>query len=177
MLQEYVAACPPHGMDEWLILQSFYNGLTPSSRDHLDASVGGAFFSMTIRGATDLIEKMVSIMGWSGKRLQTRERGMHTVKETETLAANLDLLMKRLDDQEKNMKQGTVKALDSHITCEVCGNTGHPASLDCPEIREEVMFITITTTRGTIHKEVNGGTSLALTSKEVTTVISTTSPA
>ena len=36
------------------------------------------------------------------------------------LAAKLDLLMKRLDERanEKEM-QGTIKAMDSHMTCEV----------------------------------------------------------
>jgi hypothetical protein len=82
-------------MDDWLILQNFYNGLTPMSRDHLDTAVGGDFFSKTVRGAIDLIEKMVSNMGWSEERLQTRQRGMHTVKEMEMLAAKIDLLMKR----------------------------------------------------------------------------------
>ncbi|XP_066160372.1 uncharacterized protein [Oryza sativa Japonica Group] len=71
-LQEYVAACPHHGMDDWLILQNFYNGLTPMSRDHLDAFVGGAFFSKTVQGAVELIGKMVSNVGWSEERLQTR---------------------------------------------------------------------------------------------------------
>jgi hypothetical protein len=52
-------------MDDWLILQSFYNGLTPSSMDHLDVVAGGTFFSMTVRAAIDLIKKMVSNMGWS----------------------------------------------------------------------------------------------------------------
>ena len=64
---------------------------------------------------------------------------MHTVKETELLAAKLDLLMKRLDDHEKR-PQGTVKALDSHITCEVCGGTSHSGN-DCPETREEAMYM------------------------------------
>jgi hypothetical protein len=64
---------------------------------------------------------------------------MHTVKETELLAAKLDLLMKRLDDHDKR-PQGTVKALDSHVTCEVCGNTGHSGN-DCPETREEAMYM------------------------------------
>nr|CAE05396.1 OSJNBa0022F16.20 [Oryza sativa Japonica Group] len=64
---------------------------------------------------------------------------MHTVKETELLAAKLDLLMKRLDDHEK-WPQGTVKALDSHVTCEVCGNTGHSGN-DCPETHEEAMYM------------------------------------
>ncbi|XP_066163392.1 uncharacterized protein [Oryza sativa Japonica Group] len=138
-LQEYVAACPHYGMDDWLILQNFYNGLTPMSRDHLDTAAGGAFFSKTVQGAVELIEKMVSNMGWSEERLQTCQRGMHTVKETELLAAKLDLLMKCLDNHEKR-PQGTVKALDSHVTCEVCGGTGHSGN-DCPETREEAMYM------------------------------------
>ena len=109
------------------------------SHDHLDAAAGGAFFSKTVQGAVELREKMVSNMGWSEERLQTRQRGMHTVKETELLAAKLDLLMKRLDDHEK-WPQGTVKALDSHVTCEVCGGMGHSGN-DCPETREEAMYM------------------------------------
>lgn len=93
-LQEYVAAYPHNGMDDWLIHQSFYNWLTPTSRDHLDASAGGVFFSKTIRGAVELIEKIVSNMGWSEERLQSRQRGMHTIKETKMLTAKLNLLMK-----------------------------------------------------------------------------------
>jgi hypothetical protein len=65
---------------------------------------------------------------------------MHTVKEIEMLAAKLDLLMKKLNDQEKAKPQATVKALDSHITCEVYGNTGHSRN-DCPETHEETMFM------------------------------------
>jgi len=60
-LQEYILACPHHGMDEWLMLQSFYNGLTTTSRAHLDAAAaGGAYLDLTIAKATALIEKMVS---------------------------------------------------------------------------------------------------------------------
>ncbi len=82
---------------------------------------------------------MVSNMGWSEEQIQTRQRGMHIVKETELLAAKLDLLMKRLDDHKKR-PQGTVKALDSHVTCEVCGGTGHSGN-DCLETREEAMYM------------------------------------
>jgi len=59
-LQEYILAYPHHGMDEWLMLQSFYNGLTTTSRAHLDAAAGGAYLDLTIAKATALIEKMVS---------------------------------------------------------------------------------------------------------------------
>ncbi|XP_052137335.1 uncharacterized protein LOC127755699 [Oryza glaberrima] len=100
---------------------------------------GGAFFFKTVRGAIDLIEKIVSNMSWSEEGVQTRQRGMHTVKETEMLATKLELLMKRLDDHEKR-PQGTVKALDSHFMCEICGKMGHSGN-DCPETREEAMYM------------------------------------
>ena len=54
------AACPYHGMDKWLVLQSFYNGLTLTSRAHIDASAGGSFLDLTITKAKALVEKMVS---------------------------------------------------------------------------------------------------------------------
>ena len=79
-LQEYILACPHHEMDNWLILQNLYNGLTQTTRDHVDAAAGGAFFSLTIERAIALIEKMVSNQGWSDDRLQPCQRGMHTVK-------------------------------------------------------------------------------------------------
>ena len=67
---------------------------------------------------------------------------MHTVKETDMLATKIDLLMKRLEEraQDKDALMGTVQAMDSHMTCEICGNVGHSGN-DCPETREEATFI------------------------------------
>ena len=58
-LQEYILACPHHGMDKWLVLQSFYNGLTTTSRANIDAAAGGAFLDLTIAKAKELVKKMV----------------------------------------------------------------------------------------------------------------------
>jgi hypothetical protein len=69
--QEYILACPHHGMDKWLILHSFYNGMTLTARGHIDVATGGAFFSLTIVEATKLIEKMVSNQGWSDTTCKT----------------------------------------------------------------------------------------------------------
>ena len=64
-LQEYIIAYRHHGMDEWLILLSFYNGLVTTSRAHIDAATGGSFLDMTITEAKAMVEKMVSNQGWS----------------------------------------------------------------------------------------------------------------
>jgi len=58
-LNEYIRACPHHEIDEWLIIQGFYHGLTGMACSHLDASAGGAFLQKNVKDAKDLIEKMV----------------------------------------------------------------------------------------------------------------------
>jgi hypothetical protein len=68
-LQEYILACLHHRMENWLVIQNFYNGLTPMSRGHIDDAAVGAFLSLTINGATILIEKMVSNQWWGDERL------------------------------------------------------------------------------------------------------------
>jgi hypothetical protein len=75
-------------------------------------------------------------------RLLPRTKGMHTNKETDVLAAKLDLLIKRMDDQEKSreLTLRPVHAMDSHFTCKICGNGGHLGN-DCPKTREEVAFL------------------------------------
>jgi hypothetical protein len=143
-LQEYILAYPHHGMDEWLILQSFYNMLTPTSRTHINAAAKGAFFDLTIAKATTLVEKMISNQGWSEERHQPRIKGMHTIKGTDMLAAKMDLLLKRLDERAKFKEHmnnyALVQAIDSHSASEVCGNGGHLGN-DCPKTREDAAFI------------------------------------
>ena len=139
-LQEYILACPHHGMDEWLMIQSFYNGLTTTSRAHLDAAAGGAFLDLTIAKAKELVEKIVSNQGWSDERLQTRTKGMHTVKETDMIATKLDLLIKKMEEGSKQPIHAPVCAMGSHFTCEVCGNDGHSGN-DYPETCEDCTYL------------------------------------
>ena len=78
-------------MEDWLVLQNFYEGLTAMSKGHVDAVAGGAFLSLTIARATALIEKMVANQSWGeGRKTQ---RGSQSTKETELLAAKIDLLL------------------------------------------------------------------------------------
>ena len=101
-------------MHSWLILQNFYNGLTQSSRNHVDVAEGGAFFSLTIERATALIEMMVSNQGWSDDCLQPRQRGKHSIKETDMLAMKIDLLLKKFEDYSQDKAQmQTLQALES----------------------------------------------------------------
>jgi len=42
-LQEDIRACPHHGIEEWLLVQGFYHGLTGVARSQLDVAGGSAF--------------------------------------------------------------------------------------------------------------------------------------
>jgi hypothetical protein len=124
-------------MHRWFLIQTFYHGLKCTSREHLDAATRGAFFSLQVPVAKELLEKMVANQGWDGDRLQARTHGVHQVDGINMIAAEMDLLMKKLE-ASSNME--TTKIMDAHMTCEVCGNVGHSGN-DCLEIREEASFI------------------------------------
>jgi uncharacterized coiled-coil protein SlyX len=124
-------------MHGWFLIQTLYHGLKRTTREHLDAAAGGAFFSLQVPTTKELIEKMVANQGWDGDRLQPRTRGVHQVDVIDMIATKMDLLMKKL---EASTNMETAKIMDSHMTCEVCGNVGHSGN-DCFETREEASFI------------------------------------
>jgi hypothetical protein len=131
-------------MHGWFLIQTFYHGLKRASRKHLDAAAGGAFFSLQVPAAKELIEKMVANQGWYGDCLQPCARGVHQVDGIDMIAAKIDLLMKKLE-ASSNME--TTKIMDAHMTCEVCSNVGHSGN-DCLETREEASFINNGNTNG-----------------------------
>jgi hypothetical protein len=64
-------------MEEWFIIQIFYDGLIRSAREHIDVAVGGSFFALSIEEAHKLIEKMASNQSLDEERTQTRTRKVH----------------------------------------------------------------------------------------------------
>jgi len=129
-------------MENWLLMQIFYHGLSNSTCETMDAAAGGgASLSLTISQATALVEKMASNQGWSEERTQTRKRGggMHQLKEVYMLAAKMDLLMERLNERTIEKKE-VMHIHDSGMTCEECGETRH-TSTNCPELKVDVNYI------------------------------------
>ena len=58
--QEYVSDCPHQGMEDWLLIQTFYHGLTQKAHEQLDAIAGGSFMSLTLGNAKTLMKKIAS---------------------------------------------------------------------------------------------------------------------
>ena len=64
------------------------------------------------------------------------------MKEVDMLAAKMDLLLKRFDERaaDKEAMKGTVKTMDSQMTCEVYGEVRHSGN-NYPETHEDVAYI------------------------------------
>jgi hypothetical protein len=127
-------------MENQLLLQTFYHGLSTNTCETMDAAAGGAFPSLILTQATNLVEKMVSNQAWNEEcQPRKKERGMHKLKEVDMLSTKMDLLMKRLEDKAPEKKE-VMQLFESHMTCEECGNTGHSGS-QCPQLEEDVNYI------------------------------------
>ena len=56
------------------------------------------------------------------------------------LIAKMHLLLKKLDEGNRQQILVPVQAMDSYMTCEVCGSGVHSGN-DCPETREDAAYI------------------------------------
>jgi len=74
------------------------------------------------------------------ERTQSRKKGggIYHLKEADMVTAKLDLIMKKLDIEKKEV----MHINDSHTTCEECGDYMHSA-ISCPTLQEDVNLSTI----------------------------------
>jgi hypothetical protein len=135
-LQDYISTCPHRGMKKWFIIQSFYHGLILIPREHIDATVGGLFFALSIEEARKLMEKMTSNQSWYDEHTLSGTIKVHQLKEVDMLTAKFDLLMKKLKDPGLD----NVKMVDGRVTCEECKETGH-MGINCPMVCQDANFV------------------------------------
>ena len=66
---------------------------------------------------------------------------MNFVKEADMFAMKIDLLLKKFEDYSQDKAQmQTLQALETRMTCEVCGNVRHSGD-NCPETQEEALYL------------------------------------
>jgi len=91
--------CPHHGLEKWLIVHTFYNGLSYTTKMTFDAAAGGALMNKNYTAAYALIEDMAqNHYQWTNERAITthtpykKEAGMYKVSNFDHLAATVDTL-------------------------------------------------------------------------------------
>jgi len=96
--------CPHHGLERWLIIHTFYNGLSYTTKINVDAAAGGALMNKDFKTAYALIEDMTqNHYQWTDERatavsaLSKKEAGIYEISSLDYLAAKVDALTLKFD--------------------------------------------------------------------------------
>jgi hypothetical protein len=87
-------------MEEWLLMQSFYHGLTQKSRQQLDATARGSFMSLTLGKTKVLMERIASNQGWSSCNIQSCNKIEEVLEEVCALSTKMDVLLNWLERRD-----------------------------------------------------------------------------
>ncbi|KAG8472953.1 hypothetical protein CXB51_035041 [Gossypium anomalum] len=79
--KDLVRRCPHYGLPLWLQVQTFYNGVNPSTRQMIDAAIGGTINNKTPEAAYEFIEEMsLNNYQWQVMRIKpTKTAGVYSV--------------------------------------------------------------------------------------------------
>jgi hypothetical protein len=77
---------PSHGVNEWTVLHSFYNGLNYMCRSMLGFATRGALMTKTVAEAKGILENMLqNFIQWHTERAPTSSRKMNSVEKVDSL--------------------------------------------------------------------------------------------
>ncbi|KAK2368342.1 hypothetical protein QL285_081543 [Trifolium repens] len=135
--KDMIRLCPYHGLEDWLIIHTFYNGLLYNTRMTIDAAAGGALMDKPYNQAYQLIESMAQNHYQWGNERTTIEKpqtkgGMYEVSELDLVKAKLEALTQKMESMTTT-PAATVAATISN--CELCGIQGH-AVAECQLLTE-----------------------------------------
>ncbi|GJV98988.1 hypothetical protein Tco_1554240 [Tanacetum coccineum] len=122
--KDLLRACPHHGFTELHQLDTFYNALTPTDQDSLNAAVGGNLLTKTPRDALAIIENKSKVRNSRNKpvvsKVSTNAPSSSTPHFTE-IATLADALKAML--LQKSSPLASMKAIEE--ICVTCGGP-HP---------------------------------------------------
>ncbi|XP_062099705.1 uncharacterized protein LOC133805537 [Humulus lupulus] len=121
--KDLIRKCPHHGIEKWMLVHNFYNGLCGTTRTIIDAAAGGAFMSKSANEAYELLKEMATNnYQWPSERAGSNNKvaGVHELDAITTLTAQVASLTKQL--QQNTMSAQVVQA---QVMCELCGGS-HP---------------------------------------------------
>ncbi|GJS72333.1 reverse transcriptase domain-containing protein [Tanacetum coccineum] len=122
--------CPNHNMLLVTQIDTFYNGLTLSHRDTINAAAGGTFMQKTPEECYELIENMTAHHNhWdtSATRDETsRNISSTTTTESPEVVRQLEMMNKNFVEMMRQIQ--TIKSVDTK--CETCG--GPHSFTECP---------------------------------------------
>jgi len=102
--KEMLRLCPHHSLEKWLIVHTFYNGLSYTTKMIVDAAAGGTLMNKNYTEAYTLIKDMAqNHYQWTNDRAITasspskKEAGMYEVSTFDHLAAKVDAFTQKFE--------------------------------------------------------------------------------
>ena len=136
---ETVSACPHHGFDTWMLVNHFYDGMSPPMKQLLETMCGGDFLNKHLDEAMDFLNYVAETSkAWDepspreAERLRPsnhQKRVIYALPEDTEMKTKLSILTRRLDELEmKNQheKQAVSELSASQSFCFNCQSNGHP---------------------------------------------------
>ena len=107
---ETSSACPHHGFDTWMLVNHFYDGMSPPMKQLVETMCGGNFLSKHPDEAIDFLNYIAETSkAWDEPRPREDEglrypsyqgETIHTISEDTLMREKLTILTRRLDEME-----------------------------------------------------------------------------
>ena len=134
-----INACPHHGFDTLMLLNHFYDGMSPAMKQLLETMCGGDFLSKHPDEAMDFLNYVVETSkAWGEPNPREAERmrpsthqngGFYALSEDTEMKEKLTTLTRRLEELEMR-NQHEMQALNelpaSQLACFNCQSSMHP---------------------------------------------------
>ena len=143
---ETISACPHHGFDTWMLVNHFYDGMSPAMKQLLETMCGGDFLRKKPKEAMDFLSYVAETSkAWDEPNPREVERmrpasssrgGMYSLLEDMELKAKLSTLARRVEELEgKRLHevQAVTKVPLQAKLCFICQSTEHVGE-HCPTI-------------------------------------------
>ena len=97
--KELIRKCPHHGIEKWMLVHNFYNGLMGNTRTLNDAATGGDFMRKSANDAYNLFEVMtLNDQQWLNARNgMSRVARVNEVDIISKMAAQMELMNRKLE--------------------------------------------------------------------------------
>ena len=136
---ETINACPHHGFDTWMLVNHFYDGMSPSMKQLLETTCGGDFLSKHPSEPMDFLNYVAETSkAWDEPNPREAERvrpsshqrgGMFPLSEDIEMKEKLTTLTRRLEEQEmrnRHEMQAANELSAPQSSCFNCQSNSHP---------------------------------------------------
>ena len=127
---ETIGVCPHHGFATWLLVNHFYDGMSPTMKRLLETMCGGDFMSKNPEEAMDFLNYVAETSkAWDEPNPREPKRmrpaansrgGMYSLPEDMEMKAKLSTLAKRLEKLEMRNQQEVRAIAEAPVHIQPC---------------------------------------------------------